>query len=272
MDAQLQKRIQRYGWDKAASYYEQYWQQQLEPAQTELLNMIVPGKGEYVLDVACGTGLLDFKISEMVGSSGKVHGTDISEGMIEIAKKSAKDLGINTVSFERMEAEELNIINSKYDIALCSLGLMYVPDAQKAIQELFRVLKPGGRAGVAVWGKRSNCGWAEIFPIVDKRVTSDVCPLFFQLGTGNTLQLVLKNAGFINIVSKRINTILHYASKEEACKAAFIGGPVAMAYSRFTEETKKEAHKEYIHSIKSFKKRNNYFIPGEFVITMGYKS
>ena len=58
MDAKLQRRIQRYGWDKAVDMYEQHWQQQLAPAQTRLLEMADIRPGDRVLDVACGTGLV----------------------------------------------------------------------------------------------------------------------------------------------------------------------------------------------------------------------
>ena len=57
MDAHLQRRVQRYGWDKAAPYYERSWQAQLEPAQTALLDVVELKPGNRVLDVACGTGL-----------------------------------------------------------------------------------------------------------------------------------------------------------------------------------------------------------------------
>ena len=64
---------------------------------------------------------------------------------------------------------------------------MYVPDVTAALTEMRRVLATGGRGVCAVWGARKHCGWAEIFPIVESRVQSDVCPMFFQLGTGSTL-------------------------------------------------------------------------------------
>src|SRR5262249_37542914 len=58
MEAKLQRRIQRYGWDKAVEYYEPHWQHQLAPAQDRLLEMADIQPGNRVLDVACGTGLV----------------------------------------------------------------------------------------------------------------------------------------------------------------------------------------------------------------------
>lgn len=272
MEAKLQRRIQRYGWDKAANHYEGFWQQQLEPAQTRLLELAQLQKGEQVLDIACGTGLITLRAAAVVGSDGQVVGADISEGMVELAGQIAKQRQYSNVSFKRMDAEELQFSEAAFDAALDSLGLMYVPDPLKALQEMHRVMKPGGRAVAAVWGHRKNCGWAEIFPIVDSRVNSEVCPLFFQLGTGDLLAKTFEQAGFTEVKTDRFNTILHYDSDEAACGAAFIGGPVAMAYSRFDESTKEEAHAEYLTSIEPYKNGQGYRIPGEFVIVKGSKN
>ena len=121
----------------------------------------------------------------------------------------------------------------------------------------------------AVWGARKGCGWAEIFPIVESRVQTDVCPMFFQLGTGPALQLALERAGLGEVVTDRISTLLEYATGEEAADAAFAGGPVAMAYSRFDDETRRSARAEYIASIEGYRSAGGYQIPGEFVIAAG---
>ena len=272
MDSRLQKRVQRYGWDKACEYYEGYWQQQLEPAQTRLLQMAHLRPGERVLDVACGTGLVSFPAAEAVGTSGAVLGTDISEQMVETAREIAAKNRIEHVSFDRTDAEELTMADGTFDAALCALGLMYVPDPVKAMAEMYRALKPGGRAVAAVWGQRDRCGWAEIFPIVDSRVKSEVCPLFFRLGTGDSLETTFGMGGFQDVASDRISTTLHYASSEDAIGAAFAGGPVAMAYSRFDDQTREDAHTEYLISIAPYKKGDGYEIPGEFVVTYGRKA
>ena len=271
MDARLQRRVQRYGWDKAACHYERSWQAQLEPAQTALLEMACLVPGERVLDVACGTGLVTLRAAALVGPNGTVIGTDLSEDMVVTARDRARGRGIPNVTFERKDAEEIQFDADAFDVALCALGLMYVPDPEKALVEMHRVLRPGGRAICAVWGQRSRCGWAEIFPIVDARVHSEVCPMFFRLGTGDALERALASAGFRAITSKRLETRLDYASAAEACEAAFVGGPVALAYSRFSESMKAEAHKEYLDTLSPYREGQGYSVPGEFVIAAGTK-
>ena len=77
MEPRLQRRVQRYGWDLAAGDYETLWQAQLAQAQTGLLAAALLAKGERVLDVACGTGLVSLQAARAVGPRGKVLGVDL---------------------------------------------------------------------------------------------------------------------------------------------------------------------------------------------------
>jgi hypothetical protein len=85
------------------------------------------------------------------------------------------------------------------------------------------------------------------------------------------LEHALASAGFRAITSRRLETRLHYASAAEACEAAFMGGPVALAYSRFSESMKAEAHTEYLHSLSPYRHGQGYSVPGEFVVAAGTK-
>jgi ubiquinone/menaquinone biosynthesis C-methylase UbiE len=271
VEPSLQRRIQRYGWDKASVFYESAWYQQLKPAQDKLMEMAVLNEGERVLDIACGTGLVSFPVANKVGLNGYVLGTDISEKMIEVSKARAIENEIKNVRFERMDAEELDLEDESFDVVVCALGLMYVPDPVKSLKEMHRVLKQGGRAAAAVWGRRQKCGWAEIFEIVDRRVRSEVCPMFFHLGNFEILMRSFDVSGFSNCSEERISTTLLYSSDEEACMAAFDGGPVALAFHKFSSKEKAEAHKEYLQSIEPYRKESGFEIPGEFVVAVGYK-
>src|SRR4029453_7673301 len=107
--------------------------------------------------------------------------------MIEAARARGTRQSLPNIEWMRMDAESLALPDASFDVALCALGLMYVPDPLRAVRELRRVLRPGGRLGLVVWGERSRCGWAPVFPIVEAEVASEVCPLFFQLGSADTL-------------------------------------------------------------------------------------
>jgi hypothetical protein len=122
---------------------------------------------------------------------------------------------------------------------------------------------------VSVWGERRNCGWAEIFPIVDARVSSDVCPLFFALGAPGALRTALQRAGFVDVDETRLDVRLDYAGADEALGAAFDGGPVALAAARFDDETRASAHAAYLESIAGYADGGGYRVPGEFTIASG---
>jgi ubiquinone/menaquinone biosynthesis C-methylase UbiE len=266
MDAKLQRRIQRYGWDLAATGYESLWQAQLAEAQAAILELASPAAGERVLDIACGTGLVSFAAARAVGAKGDVLGTDLSQRMIDAAERRARELGLSNCSFSRMDAENLSLPDARFDVALCGLGLMYVPDPEQALREMRRVLRPGGRISLAVWGDRRNCGWSPVFAIVDAEVASEVCPLFFRLGQQDALARLCTDASFENIKHHRITTTLVYADSNEACDAVFVAGPVALAWSRFDDEVRARARARYLEAIEPWRHGEGYGIPGEFVV------
>lgn len=272
MQSNLQRRIQRYGWDIAVESYESGWRNSLAPAQKLLLEIAEVRRGETVLDTACGTGLVTFPLAEKVGPAGHVIAIDISANMVMELQKTIRTKATRNIEAFRSDAEQLaKIPDASIDLVTCAFGLMYFPDSERAITEAMRVLKPGGRVVFAVWGDRKKCGWADIFPIVDARVHSDVCPLFFRLGAGSALPYEMTDAGFTGVNERRLSTLLPYDSDEAALEAAFAGGPVALAYNRFDDETKYTAHQEYLASIAAYQVSSGYEIPGEFVIVSGYK-
>lgn len=274
MEAKLQRWVQRQGWDRAVDHYRTYWREQLRPAHDAVLAAAHLEPGERVIDVACGTGMVTLPAAGAVGPAGTVLATDISQRMVDDTAKRAAELGLTNVEVQRRDAENLNIDGDPagdldFDAALCALGLMYVPTPAVAMGEIARVLRPGGRAVVAVWGERRNCGWAELFPIVDARVSSDVCPMFFALGAQQALVTLAERAGFDDIEERRIVTELVYEDDEAAIGAAFLGGPVALAHSRFDDSTKTAAYAEYLESIAPFRDGFAYRVPGEFVVVSG---
>lgn len=266
MDARVQRRVQRYGWDLAASRYETLWQAQLAPAHDAVLRQAQLQAGESVLDVACGTGLVSLEAARAVGRAGRVVGIDISGEMVAVAQRRAGEHGVNNAGFLRMEAECIDMPDAAFDVVVCALGLMYMPDPGQALREMRRVLKPGGRLLLAVWGERARCGWSAVFPIVEAEVSSEVCPLFFRLGQGDALAGLCTAAAFDRVTMERIGVSLDYPDAAEACLAALVGGPAALAWSRFTEPVRTRVCERYVTEIERFRSGEGYRLPGEFVV------
>lgn len=266
MEAKLQRRVQRYGWDLAAPDYEALWQAQLADAQSALLAAAALRPGEQVLDVACGTGLVTFEAARAVGPSGRVLGVDLSGGMVAVARQRALQRRAANIGFERMDAEALALPDARFDVVLCALGLMYLPQPEQGLREMRRLLRPGGRVVLAVWGERARCGWSAVFPTVAAEVASDVCPLFFRLGSQGALVRLCEDAGFAVIAQRRIPTTLDHADADNACDAAFVGGPVALAWSRFDADARARVRARYLAALEPWRHGERYRVPGEFVV------
>ncbi len=266
MDPNLQRRLQRYGWDRAAPRYEALWAGQLATAQGLMLELADLGPGGHVLDVACGTGLIAFAAAEAVGLEGSVLGVDISGGMVEACAQRAQARRIANVAFERMDAELLDLPAAAFDVALCAFGLMYLSDPTAALREMRRVLQPGGRMAAAVWGERARCGWAAAFEIVDAEVASDVCPLFFQHGEGEALTRACEAAGFVEVEQHRLAATLDHKDDIEAYEAIFLGGPLALPWAHFDEAARTRVKRKYLSAIAPCRDGRGFRTPAEFVV------
>ena len=270
MDPRLQLRVQRYGWDAAAPYYQDGWSAQLKPAQDALLELADLQPGQRVIETACGTGLLTFPAAKAVAPEGTVLATDLSEKMVGEATRLANAARISNVTFARMDAQALDADDNDYDTALSALGLMYVPDPRKALAEMARVTRPGGKVVATIWGERRNCGWADIFPIVDAQVASEVCPMFFASGAPGIFSADFAAAGLADIVEKRMSVRLEFADGDTLADAIIFGGPVAMAVKRFSSDVMVQVRAEFMASVAKFKNHDaSYSISGEFVTVCG---
>ena len=266
MEARLQRRVQRYGWDLAAPAYEALWHAQLAPAHAALLEAAALAPGERVLDVACGSGALALRCADAVGAAGDVVGVDLSGAMVAEATRRARAHGSGHATFLRMDAEHLDVDDASVDVAVCAFGLMYVPDPAQAIAEMNRVVRPGGRVVVAVWGRAAQCGFAPLFRVVEAEVASDVCPLFFRLGEPEALARLCADAGLASVDERRIAARVVHADADEACNAAFLAGPVALAWSRFDDHVRARVRSRYLDAIAPWRDGRGYRLPAEFVV------
>lgn len=100
-------------------------------------------EGDTVLDLGCGAGNDVFVALTKVGKTGKVIGVDMTQEMIDKAKRNKEKLGFKNVEFKLGEIEQLPIEKEVIDVILSNCVLNLVPDKKSAFSEIYRVLKPG---------------------------------------------------------------------------------------------------------------------------------
>jgi ubiquinone/menaquinone biosynthesis C-methylase UbiE len=109
----------------------------------QFLRALNPQKGERVLDVGSGPGFLAAEIAEATGPAGSVHGIDVSEPMVDLARNHCAQLP--WVTFGEADATRLPLPDNSFDAAISTQVLEYVADVDAALAELYRVLRPAGR-------------------------------------------------------------------------------------------------------------------------------
>lgn len=160
------------------------------------------GDGQNVVDVACGTGILARVLAERVGPDGSVSGVDLNPGMLAVARRISPG-----ISWREADVEALPYEDESFDAALCQFGLMLFPAPEAALHEMKRVLRPGGRLAVAVFGALEElpayAAIADVYErLVDKSV-GDALRRPFSMGDTDKLASLFTSAG---ISSAKIST------------------------------------------------------------------
>lgn len=109
------------------------------------INYSEPLPGEICVDLGSGRGTDVMRLAEKVGEKGFVYGIDISEGMLRKALSTAQRLGVNNVKFIQCPLEQINIENKTADLVISNCTINHSSDKQKVWNEIFRILKKGGR-------------------------------------------------------------------------------------------------------------------------------
>jgi ubiquinone/menaquinone biosynthesis C-methylase UbiE len=126
-----------------------------------LVEVVAVESGQRVLDVAAGRGAVLFAAAEQVGSSGEVVGIDLSDGMAQQANAEAERLGL-AARVRVGDAEALVFPDAAFDRVVCGFGVMFFPDRQRALGEMRRVLRPGGRLGISTWRRTQAADLGEV--------------------------------------------------------------------------------------------------------------
>jgi ubiquinone/menaquinone biosynthesis C-methylase UbiE len=197
-----------------AEVYEQY----MVPAAfalwaTDLLAVLALPPGSRVLDVACGTGIVARTAVHRTGATGVVVGLDLHAGMLAVARAQAP-----TGAWVQGSASALPFPTSAFDVVVCQQGLQFFPDRLTALREMYRVLRPGGRMALVVWGALDhNPGHAALAQGLAHHLGTTVAAVLhtsFSLGDAAVVQHLLEQAGFHGVVLSRSVQTLRFASPE----------------------------------------------------------
>jgi ubiquinone/menaquinone biosynthesis C-methylase UbiE len=148
--AERRKRI-RLGWEQVATEYAKDRSGIFESGAKRLLELLHPTLGASLLDVGCGNGLVTLEAVKRVGSTGRVVGSDVAAAMVQLAQKSIPR-EVDNISFSQMDAEWLGFEDTAFDNVACAFSLFQFIDVEEALNEMWRVLKQGGRLGLSNWG------------------------------------------------------------------------------------------------------------------------
>lgn len=155
-------------------------------------------ESSHILDIACGSGVLSRRAFLKTGETGRVVGVDIAPGMIAAAKEVEPN-----IEWVVNSAEDLDFKNDIFDCVLSQFGLMFFQNKQKALEEMFRVTKPGGHLSIAVWNSiEQNPAYGDIIAVLDEQVSiiaGNALRLPYSLGDKDQVTALLDHAGFTNI-------------------------------------------------------------------------
>ncbi len=184
------------GWKK----WNQFIMQFLRPMGDAIIERLEIKEDDIVLDVAAGTGEPGLTIAA-IAKKGKVIGTDLSDEMLQIAGANASAKGLKNYSTTVSDVCELPFDADTFTKISCRMGFMFFPDMQLAANELYRVLKLGGRIAVAVWaGPDKNMWYTAMSDVMGKYIETPPAapdaPGMFRCAAPGVMTNVFERAGF----------------------------------------------------------------------------
>jgi SAM-dependent methyltransferase len=173
--------------------------------------------GQRVLELACGAGRVGLQAAARVGPEGTVLCSDFSEEMVAAVGGRAARLGVPNVETRLLDAQQLDLPDEEFDVVLCRFGYMLMADPLQAMRESARVLRPGGKLALIVWGTAEENPWLSLVieALIDRLNAPPPEPGQpgpFSLGEAARLREALEDAGMSEVETETIETEQTYDS------------------------------------------------------------
>lgn len=258
---------QKQAWNKFSGGWKK-WDEMtmdfLRPMGTEIINSINPTGNDVVLDIAAGTGEPGLTIATLL-NGGKVVITDLAEDMLTIAEENAAKKNITNIETKACDVCDLPFPDNTFDAISCRMGFMFFPDMQLAANEMYRVLKPGGRIATSVWNSPDKNFWVTatmgtINRNMELPPPTPGAPGMFRCAQPGLMKGIFEKAGFKNIAEKEVNSKLNVGTTDTYWTMMNeIAAPVVAALGKADDTTKEKIRKEVYEQV-------NEKYPGEVSI------
>jgi SAM-dependent methyltransferase len=240
-----------------------------------LLELAAPRPGDEVLELACGPGGLGLAAAERVAPGGRVVLSDVVPEMVAIAAARARALGLTNVSGRVLDLERIDEPADSYDVVLCREGLMFVPDPARAAREIRRVLRPGGRVALAVWGPRERNPWLGlVLDAVSEQIGAPVPPPGipgpFSLADADELAHLLVDAQLSGVVVGELPAPVRAATFDEWWgRTSALAGPLAKVLASLPPDAGEAIRARARESTRAFETQSGLELPGVTLIAAG---
>jgi ubiquinone/menaquinone biosynthesis C-methylase UbiE len=217
-------------WDKYRDRLFEDWRSVSE----WLVDQVDPQPGQTVLELTAGPGETGFLAAARLGSGGRLICSDFAPAMVEAARRGATQRGLDNVECRVLDAHQIDLPDGSVDGVLSRFGLMLVPDQQRAIAEIRRVLRPGGRCAYATVGPPERNPW--VFQVMLALLQNGVTPPgdafapggLFSLATAENNRALAGAGGFADVTVEELTGIRRFDSPDDYwTHITEVGGPLA---------------------------------------------
>ena len=280
MDKEKARDILR-SWSESAPYWQrnrEVIRSMFEPVTRALLSEAEISKGDAVLDVAGGTGEPSMTIAEVVGPSGEVVCTDAVAGMVRAAKEESVRLGLRNIRFLGCVAGALPFRDGEFNHSVSRLGLMFFPDPVAALEEMLRVVKPGGRVALAVWaGREFNPFFRTISEVMSRYIEPAPeeadAPGAFRFETPGAVPGLLKQAKAREIREREVDFYIEApVTLQDFWRVrSEMSDTLREKIARLSEEERSRAGREVSEKMRAYFPDDRMKIPARVIIASGTK-